>query len=41
MFLDNILNGNVTEDGSSFFVGMTTMIEQLNFLKANLTLIKT
>ena len=40
MFLDNILNGNVTEDGQSFFVGMTTMIEQLNFLKGNLTTLK-
>lgn len=28
MFIDNILNGNLTEDGSVFFSGLTTMVEE-------------
>jgi hypothetical protein len=39
MILDDILNGNVTSDGSSFFVGLNQLHTQLGHLSANLTAI--
>ena len=39
IILDDMLNGNVTQDGSSFFVGLYQLNQQLGFLKSNLTTI--
>lgn len=35
--MDDILNGNVTSDGSSFFVGLHQLSTQLGYLNGNLT----
>ena len=37
IILDDILNGNVTLDGSSFFVGLNQFYTQLGYLNANLS----
>jgi len=37
IILDDILNGNVTTDGSSFFVGLNQFYTQLGYLNANLS----
>ena len=37
MILDDILNGNVTMNGSSFFVGLNQFYTQLGYLNTNLT----
>jgi len=34
--LDDILNGNVTADGNSYFIGLNPLSIQLNLLKNNL-----
>lgn len=39
IILDDILNGNVTTDGSSFFVGLNQLYTQLGNLNTNLTTI--
>ena len=37
IIIDDILNGNVTTDGSSFFTGLTQLHAQLGYLSSNLT----
>ena len=37
MILDDIINGNVTINGSSFFVGLNQFYTQLGYLNTNLT----
>ncbi len=39
--LDDLLNGNVTTDGSSFFTGLNQLYVQLGYLDGNLTSINT
>lgn len=39
--LDDLLNGNVTTDGSSFFTGLTQLNIQLGYLNGNLSSINT
>ena len=41
IILDDILNGNVTTDGSSFFVGLNQLYTQLGYLSTNLSSINT
>jgi len=40
IILDDLLNGNVTTDGSSFFVGLNQLDTQLGNLNSNLTTIQ-
>ena len=37
IFTDDLINGNVTLDGTSFFTGLTLFSSNLNFLDTNLT----
>lgn len=36
MLFDDVINGNVTADGSTFFTGISTMITSVNSLNANM-----
>lgn len=37
IFIDDVLNGNVTSSGTSFFTGLNTLSSQLNNLNGNLS----
>jgi len=39
IFVDDILNGNITNSGTSFFTGLNTLTAQLNNLNGNLSII--
>ena len=39
IFVDDLLNGNVTNNGSAFFTGLNTLSAQLNNLAGNLSFI--
>lgn len=41
IIIDDLLNGNVTVDGSSFFTGLIQLNTQLRHLNGNLTAINT
>lgn len=41
IFVDDLLNGNVTSNGSDFFTGLNTLSSKLNDLNGNLTNINT
>lgn len=41
IMFDDIVNGNVTADGSNFFIGVTNLVQSINDLSGNMTTIST
>jgi hypothetical protein len=41
MMLDDVVNGNVTTDGTAFFTGVNPLITSINTLSSNIGTIQT